>query len=171
MGLERALRVCGVSRGGQRDNVILRGFILVASCYIFVFQRRDVPVGTRLIRVLMIRMLIIGYVFGLRSEGLLCREVRGNFAYCWFCKLGIEHKILDDSVFSRARNERFRKSGIFRQAFECVVDVCIAADLVGGEGFAVDAGLTQADATSNARSRAQNSKRHAIPRRPTFVRW
>ena len=63
----------------------------------------------------------------------MCREVQVNFAYRWFCKLGIEHK------FSRARNERFRNSGIFRQVFERVVEACIAADLVGGEGFAVDA--------------------------------
>lgn len=96
--------------------------------------------------VLMIRMLIIGYVFGLRSERLLCREVQVNFAYRWFCKLGIEHKIPDHSAFSRARNERFRDSGIFRRVFERVVAACIAADLVGGEGFAVDASLIQADA-------------------------
>ena len=95
---------------------------------------------------LMIRMLIIGYVFGLRSERLLCREVQVNFAYRWFCKLGIEHKIPDHSAFSRARNERFRDSGIFRQVFERVVEACIAADLVGGEGFAVDASLIAADA-------------------------
>jgi hypothetical protein len=94
----------------------------------------------------MIRMLIIGYVFGLRSERLLCREVQVNFAYRWFCKLGIEHKVPDHSAFSRARNERFRDSGIFRQVFERVVEACIAADLVGGEGFAVDASLIQADA-------------------------
>jgi transposase len=96
--------------------------------------------------VLMIRMLIIGYVFGLRSERLLCREVQVNFAYRWFCKLGIEHKIPDHSAFSRARNDRFRDSGILRQVFERVVEACIAADLVGGEGFAVDASLIQADA-------------------------
>ena len=95
---------------------------------------------------LMIRMLIIGYVFGLRSERLLCREVQVNFAYRWFCKLGIEHKIPDHSAFSRARNERFRDSDIFRRVFERVVGACIAADLVGGEGFAVDASLIQADA-------------------------
>ena len=96
--------------------------------------------------VLMIRMLIIGYVFALRSERLLCRELHVNLAYRWFCKLGIEHKIPDHSVFSRARNERFRDSGIFRQVFERVVEACIAADLVGGEGFAVDASLIAADA-------------------------
>jgi transposase len=96
--------------------------------------------------VLMIRMLIIGYVFALRSERLLCREVQVNFAYRWFCQLGIEHKIPDHSAFSRARNERFRDSGIFRRVFERVVEACIAADLVGGEGFAVDASLIAADA-------------------------
>ena len=96
--------------------------------------------------VLMIRMLIVGYVFGLRSERLLCREVQVNLAYRWFCKLGIEHKIPDHSAFSRARNERFRDSAIFRQVFERVVEACIAADLVGGEGFAVDASLIAADA-------------------------
>jgi transposase len=96
--------------------------------------------------VLMIRMLIIGYVFGLRSERLLCRELQVNLAYRWFCKLGIEHKIPDHSAFSRARNERFRDSDIFRRIFERVVGACIAADLVDGEGFAVDASLIQADA-------------------------
>ena len=96
--------------------------------------------------VLMIRMLIIGYFFGLRSERLLCRELQVNLAYRWFCKLGIEHKIPDHSAFSRARNERFSESSIFRRVFERVVGVCIAANLVGGEGFAVDASLIQADA-------------------------
>ena len=96
--------------------------------------------------VLMIRMLIVGYVFALRSERLLCREVQVNIAYRWFCKLGIEHKIPDHSAFSRARNERFRDSGIFRRVFERVVEACVAADLVGGEGFAVDASLITADA-------------------------
>src|SRR3977135_3765815 len=96
--------------------------------------------------VLMIRMLIVGYVFAIRSERLLCREVQVNLAYRWFCGLSIEDKIPDHSAFSRARNERFRDSGIFRRVFERVVEACIAAGLVGGEGFAVDASLIAADA-------------------------
>jgi transposase len=96
--------------------------------------------------VLMIRMLIIGYVFGIRSERLLCREVKVNMAYRWFCGLSIEDKIPDHSAFSRARNERFRDSDIFRRVFEHVVETCIAAGLVGGEGLAVDASLIVADA-------------------------
>src|SRR5215510_9518333 len=96
--------------------------------------------------VLMIRMLIIGYVFAIRSERQICREVQVNLAYRWFCELGLEDAIPDHSAFSRARNERFRESDIFRRVFECVVASCIEAGLVGGEGFAVDASLVEADA-------------------------
>jgi transposase len=95
---------------------------------------------------LMIRMLIIGYVFAIRSERALCRDVQVNLAYRWLCGLSIEDKIPDHSAFSRARNERFRDSDIFRQVFEHVVETCLAAGLVGGEGFAVDASLIVADA-------------------------
>src|SRR5216117_1670360 len=95
---------------------------------------------------LMIRMLVVGYVFAIRSERLICREVQVNLAYRWFCKLGIEDAIPDHSAFSRARNERFREGDVFRHMFERVVEACIAAGLVGGEGFAVDASLIRTDA-------------------------
>src|SRR5437870_8772483 len=95
---------------------------------------------------LMIRMLIVGYVFAIRSERMLCREVKVNLAYRWFCGLSIEDSIPDHSAFSRARHERFRDSDIFRHVFERVVEACISAGLVGGEGFAVDASLIAADA-------------------------
>jgi transposase len=95
---------------------------------------------------LMIRMLIIGYLFAIRSERALCRDVRVNIAYRWFCGLSIEDKIPDHSAFSRARNDRFHDSEVFRSVFERVVSACIAAGLVGGEGFAVDASLIMADA-------------------------
>ena len=71
--------------------------------------------------VLMIRMLIIGYVFAIRSERQICREVQVNLAYRWFCELGLEDAIPDHSAFSRARNERFRQSDLFRRIFERVV--------------------------------------------------
>jgi transposase len=96
--------------------------------------------------VLMIRMLIVGYVFAIRSERQICREVQVNLAYRWFCGLGLEDGIPDHSAFARARNERFRESDVFRRVFERVVETCIAAGLVGGEGFAVDASLIAADA-------------------------
>ena len=95
---------------------------------------------------LMIRMLIIGYVFAIRSERAICRDLQVNLAYRWFCGLSIEDKIPDHSVFSRARHERFRESDLLRRLFERVVEACIAAGLVGGEGFAVDASLIVADA-------------------------
>jgi len=110
---------------------------------------------------LMIRMLILGYVFAIRSERALCREVQLNLAYRWFCGLGIEDKIPDHSAFTRARNERFRNQDIFRFVFERVVASCIKAGLVGGEGFAVDASLIAADA-NKCRSTPGNAWSHDI---------
>ena len=63
-------------------------------------------------------MLIVGYVFAIRSERRICAEVRVNLAYRWFCKLGIEDKIPDHSVFCRARHERFRESEALRRVFD-----------------------------------------------------
>jgi transposase len=101
--------------------------------------------------VLMIRMLIVGYVFALRSERRLCAEVQVNLAYRWFCKLGIEDNIPDHSVFCRARRERFRESDALRRVFEGVVAMCISAGLVGGEAFSVDASLIKADVNRTRR--------------------
>jgi transposase len=101
--------------------------------------------------VLMIRMLIVGYVFAIRSERRLCAEVQVNLAYRWFCKLGIEDSIPDHSVFCRARHERFRDSDALRRVFESVVAMCIAAGLVGGEAFSVDASLIKADVDKKKR--------------------
>jgi transposase len=101
--------------------------------------------------VLMIRMLIVGYVFAIRSERRICTEVQVNLAYRWFCKLGIEDSIPDHSVFCRARHERFRESDALRRVFESVVAMCIAAGLVGGEAFSVDASLIKADVDKKKR--------------------
>jgi transposase len=101
--------------------------------------------------VLMIRMLIVGYVFAIRSERRLCSEVQVNLAYRWFCQLGIEDRIPDHSVFCRARHERFRESDALRRVFEGVVAKCIAAGLVGGEGFSIDASLIRADVDKKKR--------------------
>jgi transposase len=101
--------------------------------------------------VLMIRMLIVGYVFAIRSERGICAEVQVNLAYRWFCRLGIEDKIPDHSVFCRARLERFRESDALRRVFEGVVATCIAAGLVGGEAFSIDASLIKADVDKKKR--------------------
>src|ERR1700727_3251524 len=100
---------------------------------------------------LMIRMLVVGYVFAIRSERLLCREVQVNLAYRWFCRLGIEDAIPDHSVFCRARHERFREGDVFRRVFERVVEACIAGGLVGGEAFSIDASLIKADVDKKKR--------------------
>ena len=100
---------------------------------------------------LMVRMLIVGYCFGIRSERRLCEEVRLNLAYRWFCRLGLEDEMPDHSTFSKNRHGRFRESGAFRHVFESVVQRCMAEGLVGGEGFAVDASVIRAD-VSRARS-------------------
>src|SRR6266481_3913088 len=114
---------------------------------------------------LMIRMLVVGYVFAIRSERLICREVQVNLAYRWFCKLGIEDAVPDHSAFSRARNERFRDGDVFRRVFEQVVEACIAAGLVGGEGFAVDASLIAADANKQRSIAGQDWRRDRDPAR------
>src|SRR5882672_9439709 len=114
---------------------------------------------------LMIRMLVVGYVFAIRSERLICREVQVNPACRWFCKLGIEDAIPDHSAFSRARNDRFREGDVFRRMYERGVETCIAAGLVGGEGFAVDASLIQADANKQRSMAGQDWRRDRDPKR------
>src|SRR5438477_1085918 len=100
---------------------------------------------------LLIRMLIVGYCFGIRSERRLCEEVHLNLAYRWFCRLGLEGDVPDHSTFSKNRHGRFRDSDLLRRLFETVLQRCIEEGLVGGEGFAVDASLIQADASDRNR--------------------
>ncbi|HBS31522.1 MAG TPA: IS5/IS1182 family transposase [Parvularcula sp.] len=95
---------------------------------------------------LMIRMLLIGYCCGIRSERRLCEEVSLNLAYRWFCRLGLEDKVPDHSAFSRARHGRFRDADLLRSVFESTVKTCMDKGLVGGEGFATDASIIRADA-------------------------
>ncbi len=95
---------------------------------------------------LLIRMLLVGYCFGIRSERRLCEEVHLNLAYRWFCRLGLDGDVPDHSTFSKSRHGRFRDCDLLRELFEVVVRRCMAEGLVGGEGFAVDASLIKADA-------------------------
>jgi transposase len=95
---------------------------------------------------LMIRMLIIGYCYGIRSERRLCEEVNVNLSYRWFCRLGLKGKVPDHSSFSKNRHGRFRGNDAFRELFDSVLRRCIAEGLVRGEGFAIDASTIKADA-------------------------
>lgn len=96
---------------------------------------------------LMVRMLIIGYCSGIRSERRLCEEVSLNLAYRWFCNLDLEDGVPDHSTFSKNRHGRFRESGLLRQVFERVVGLCLSNGLIKSEGFAVDASVIEADAS------------------------
>src|SRR6516225_666233 len=100
---------------------------------------------------LMIRMLLVGYCVGIRSERRLCEEVHLNLAYRWFCRLGLEGDVPDHSTFSKNRLGRFRDSDLLRRMFETVLQRCMREGLVGGEAFAVDASLIQADASDRTR--------------------
>lgn len=94
---------------------------------------------------LLLRMLLVGYCYGIRSERQLCDEINFNLAYRWFCRLGLEDKVPDHSTFSKNRHGRFRDSDLLRLTFDTVVRRCIEEGLVKGEGFAIDASLVQAD--------------------------
>lgn len=115
---------------------------------------------------LMMRMLLVGYCFGIRSERRLCEEVHLNLAYRWFCRLGLEGDVPDHSTFSKNRHGRFRDSDLLRELFETTVRRCMKEGLVGGEGFAVDASLIRADAHRQngvkAREELEPSARRAV---------
>src|SRR5499427_9428490 len=95
---------------------------------------------------LLIRMLLVGYCYGIRSERRLCEEVHLNLAYRWFCRLGLDGEVPDHSTFSKNRHGRFRDCDLLRKLFETVVQRCMAEGLVDGAALAVDASLIAADA-------------------------
>ena len=115
---------------------------------------------------LMLRMLIVGYCYGIRYERKLCEEVELHLAYRWFCRLDLEDKVPDHSTFSVNRHGRFRDSDILRQLFEAVARACMDAGLVKGEGFAVDASVMEADA-SRYHGKAPDEINWSAPERQT----
>jgi transposase len=117
---------------------------------------------------LMIRMLIVGYCYGIRFERRLCEEVELHLAYRWFCRLDLDDKVPDHSTFSVNRHGRFRDSNILRHVFEAVVRACMNAGLVKGEGFAVDASVTEANA-SRYHGKAPDEIDWLVPERQTHA--
>ena len=115
---------------------------------------------------LMIRMLIVGYCYGIRFERRLCEEVEMHLAYRWFCRLDLDDRVPDHSTFSVNRHGRFRDSDILRHVFEAVVRACMDAGLVKGDGFAVDASVIEADA-SRYHGKAPNEIDWSLPERQT----
>jgi len=119
----------------------------------------------------MIRILIVGYCFGIRSERRLCEEVLLNLAYRWFCRLGLDGRGAGHSTFSKNRHGRFRDSNVFRHVFETVVSRCTEEGLVGGDGFAVDASLIPADANKQRSvSSAEHTDWHSLAASRRVVR-
>ena len=96
---------------------------------------------------LMLRMLLVGYLLGIRSERRLCEEVHLNLAYRWFCRLDLADRVPDHSTFSKNRHGRFRQCNRYRLLFEEVVARCADAGLVAGREVAVDGSTVQADAS------------------------
>jgi transposase len=115
---------------------------------------------------LMIRMLIVGYCYGIRFERRLCEEVGLHLAYRWFCRLDLDDRVPDHSTFSVNRHGRFRDSDLLRHVFEAVVRACMDAGVVKGEGFAVDASVMEADA-SRYHGKAPDAIDWSLPERQT----
>jgi len=100
---------------------------------------------------LMVRMLLVGYLGGIRSERKLCAGMHLNLAHRWFCRLGVDDVVPDHSTFSKNRHRRFRDGNVFRAVFEQVVRRCVEAGLVPGENAAVDGSQVDADASRHKR--------------------
>ena len=99
----------------------------------------------------LLRLLVVGYLYGITSERRLMEEVRMHLAYRWFTRLGFEQEIPDHSTFSKNRNGRFRQSGVFREVFEEIVRRCLAAGLAEGQNLAVDGTMVGANASRQSR--------------------
>jgi len=99
----------------------------------------------------LLRLLLLGYLYGITSERRLLEEVRMHLAYRWFSRLGFEQEIPDHSTFSKNRHGRFRQSDVFRKVFEEIVQLCLKAGLVDGRNLAVDGTLVGANASRESR--------------------
>ena len=99
----------------------------------------------------LLRLLLVGYLYGITSERRLLEEVRMHLAYRWFTRLDLDQEVPDHSTFSKNRHGRFRQSGVFRKVFEEIVQRCLEAGLVEGKNLAVDGTLVAADASRGSR--------------------
>jgi len=100
---------------------------------------------------ILLRLLLVGYLYGITSERRLLEEVRMNLAYRWFTRLDLEQEVPDHSTFSKNRHGRFRESGVFREIFEEIVRRCLQAGLVEGKNLAVDGTMIEANASPRSR--------------------
>ena len=99
----------------------------------------------------LLRILLLGYLYGISSERKLVDELRMHLAWRWFTGLGFDQQIPDHSTFSKNRHGRFQQSNLFQELFERIVDQCINAGLVKGENMSVDGSLILANANTDSR--------------------
>lgn len=113
---------------------------------------------------LLIRMALIGRLYGITSERRLCEEVRFNLAYRWFCRLPLGTDVPHHSTFSKNRHGRFRDAGIFRLLFEQTVRRCVEAGLVVSKDAVIDASFVAADASWQRKMRDGDMDAPRLPR-------
>src|SRR5947209_2863917 len=99
----------------------------------------------------LLRILLLGYLYGITSERKLLEELRMHLAWRWFTGLGFEQEIPHHSTFSKNRHGRFQESNLFQELFERIVEQCIAAGLVEGEQMSVDGSFIMANASHHSR--------------------
>jgi len=100
---------------------------------------------------LLLRILLIGYLYGITSERRLVEEVRMHLAYRWFTGLEFDQEVPHHSTFSKNRHGRFQESSLFRDLFEAIVGRCIEVGLVTGTNLSVDGTQVQANASPKSR--------------------
>jgi transposase len=100
---------------------------------------------------LLLRILLIGYLYGVTSERKLVEELRMHLAWRWFTGLSFDQELPHHSTFSKNRHGRFQESNVFQDLFEQVVQRCIEVGLVAGEHMSVDGSFIQADASRSSR--------------------
>jgi len=100
---------------------------------------------------LLLRILLIGYLYGITSERKLVEELRMHLAWRWFTGLGFDQEIPHHSTFSKNRHGRFQESKLFEQLFEQIVRQCVEVGLVQGKDLSVDGSFVEANAAKESR--------------------
>jgi len=100
---------------------------------------------------LLLRILLIGYLYGITSERKLVEELRMHLAWRWFTGLGFDQEIPHHSTFSKNRHGRFQESKLFEQLFERIVKQCMEVGLVQGKELSVDGSFVEANAAKESR--------------------
>ncbi len=104
--------------------------------------------------VVLIKMLLIGYLYGIKSERRLEEEVSLNLAYRWFCGIDLMNRVPDHSTFSQNRRRRFQEAGIFREIFNEIVLMCMEFGIISGETGVADGSFLPSNVSWDSRYEA-----------------